>query len=952
MLFLILFFIAITNLSIFWCSHSVYKIDSNSFLFEDGSLIVDCFNRNSCECLHQLITYKFVNKLYLKGFVFDEENTKQFSNILCKMPLQYLTLSQCNINDELMSLLVLPFGLKLIKFERLNLSAEGIQNIIDKLPLSLESLEIMDCLYSKFSRQALSTNSSLPKILLDLTGFSSLKNICINNLNYNFDSYHFLCSLLSLPLERIKLSRIHLSTEHWTKLLKEWKEPNGVAFSNSLKEFDLKIGDINTNSLNLLVQFLFSISSLEIISISLWCWVGIASLPPLPSNIKQLSISFRKVFMEDGKTSFYNSKNLSQLTHLTLDNFSSAFPYFLFDLNQLEYLKIYDWNESHYPLEIEKYCDKLKYLSIQSKYLIPLLINFEEKFPQIETLDISWAHWENLAPHLKTIISSKTLKCLQINYEYNKETTLNIENGITSSIEELKLSSVHWEFVSSLLNVKRFPCLKKIFINTKNKGLDLGKVFEKLSSFPQLTSLTLFGDYFLSDKQLPFTFKSINFFRLRGFKESFDLDCLFSCMPNLIELQLMGKSLRELKLQNSIGIRYLELPSNFNENNGNFINIFKNFPNLIQLTTRQYCSISTYSVPFVSELAYYFKELKEHFKNELKFEINPNSFPIKQLKNNAKLLKLIRLKSPELPKYLEHIFPKKTFQSCVEQLFTIEINSDFCLGFDDFIFKYFPFIAKLEVKKIDLDDFWLMEALLSDSEEKIELSEFSLQSFYHLVAEFFVKNAKVKLNECHLDFIKKYFNNNSPDKQYGMLKFTRFFNPFFPLLFQNESAIIIVDSESPTKFNNLEFLSLFIKNILSNSFFTLIDRIKNSKLSKAEKEQFVALSSLNFELLSLQLNYLSDVSYRQFVDYFDHMFFDSDGILNPIEALISGFKIFSSIHDNCPICLSSLIQSKCKFFCSKANKLCHLFHENCLKNYEEILKTTKKPYKCPNCRAE
>lgn len=140
------------------------------------------------------------------------------------------------------------------------------------------------------------------------------------------------------------------------------------------------------------------------------------------------------------------------------------------------------------------------------------------------------------------------------------------------------------------------------------------------------------------------------------------------------------------------------------------------------------------------------------------------------------------------------------------------------------------------MKKIDLDDFWLMESLLWDCEIKNELSKFSPQSFYHLVAEYFERNTKMKLEKSHLNFIKKYFNINLPNKKFGMLKFTRFFNPFFPLLFQKNNAIVVVDSKNLAEFNNLELMNFFIRNIISDSFFILIDGIKNSGLSEIEKK--------------------------------------------------------------------------------------------------------------------
>ncbi len=142
-------------------------------------------------------------------------------------------------------------------------------------------------------------------------------------------------------------------------------------------------------------------------------------------------------------------------------------------------------------------------------------------------------------------------------------------------------------------------------------------------------------------------------------------------MPNLIELQLEGKNMRELKLQKPVGVRYLTLPIDIFRNNGDFINIIKNTPNLVQLTTKENWSSPIHSIPFAPELAYYLKVLKRHFQNDFQFEINPNCFPIQQLTNDAELLKLVRLKSPELPNYLNRSFPIDTYNSFVEQLFTI-----------------------------------------------------------------------------------------------------------------------------------------------------------------------------------------------------------------------------------------------------------------------------------------
>ena len=103
MLFLV-FFAFVANLAVFWCSLSVSKANPNDFLFEDGKLTADCYNREPSECIFKLETYKSVNNLYLTGFVFDEENLEMFSRTICKMKLLELTLCGCDINNELISL--------------------------------------------------------------------------------------------------------------------------------------------------------------------------------------------------------------------------------------------------------------------------------------------------------------------------------------------------------------------------------------------------------------------------------------------------------------------------------------------------------------------------------------------------------------------------------------------------------------------------------------------------------------------------------------------------------------------------------------------------------------------------------------------------------------------------------------------------------------------------------
>ena len=281
----------------------------------------------------------------------------------------------------------------------------------------------------------------------------------------------------------------------------------------------------------------------------------------------------------------------------------------------------------------------------------------------------------NFDCYLEAILLSETLKCLQIIYSRNETSYLKIRKEIKSSVESLVLRNVWWEFASNLLEVERFPHLKEISIRIKDENLDLGMMFEKLSSFPQLTWLKIEGDFTFSNEQPSFTLKTINSFCLESSQATVDLNRLLRCMPNLIELRLIGQSLSEIILQNPVGIRYLILPYDFFKYGVDFINIVKYTPNLIQLGTVSLYPI--HNAPFASEFAYYFKMLKEHFNTDLEFEINPNCLPIKQLENDERLLKLVSFKSPELENYLEFIFPIHTFKSVVMQLFTVEIEKCF-----------------------------------------------------------------------------------------------------------------------------------------------------------------------------------------------------------------------------------------------------------------------------------
>ena len=953
---LFVFFAVVTNLSVFWCSLSVGRADPNDRLFENRKLTAECFNKDPNECLLQLATYKTVKKLHLIGFIFDEGSIKQFSQTICGMKLLELTLDSCDINDELISPLVPPSGLKSIRFERLNLSSNGIQSIIDKLapppvfvPIKspmLESIEVADWSISKCSKKKLSISLFSQKVSLDFSKFRYLKNICLCNLDENFDSYHLLLSLKSLSLERIKLSRVYLRKIEWIFLLKKWKNPNGIAFFKTLKEFNIEIEKIDESPLIQLIQFLFSIPSLEIISLGFDNRIEGISLPPLPSNIKQFSIPLASAFMEDGETPFYSLNNFSKLTHLTMSDSYLRFSFDLFTLNQLEYLKIDNNISSDSLLVGNQCCSKLKYLSINFRYLIPLLRNFNKNFPAIEALGISYVSSDDLTPHLKTIISKETLKFLEINFSYYTSYPVSVDIEDKSFIEELKLTNVYWEFVSSLLKVKQFPYLKKIYIETRNENVNLNDFFKKLSNFPLLTSLTLKGKFSFSYEQLPVTIANLKFFYLEISQEILDLYCLLQFMPNLIEFQLKGGSLKDFRLKNTVGIRYLTFIEITLNRNGGLVNVVKYIPNLIQFRNKLRKS-PIQNISFAPELAYYLKKLKEHFNNKLQFHINPNCLPIKQLMNNSELLRLVRLKSPKLQDYLKDIFPIDLFKSFVKQLFTIEIGKYFSdkLINAELIKGFFSLLMELEAKS--KEDVLLAQKLYFEGKNEYftESFNFSLDNFYKLFSNYLSKNIGVNFESVHLEFIIEFYKAN---KKYGPFKIYNFLKSFFIScsVVDRESKINnFLGSFSPSlsipggqrKNINNEVFNFFFEPLLT-SFGPLFDRIKENKLSEEEKK----IIPFDYNPLAEDLRKLEPEEYKQLLINFKEILIDACNE-SVIKSFLDILKIAPTLKEECTICLNYLFIRESKYFESEDGN-CHSFHRDCL---DEWLKKRKT---CPNCR--
>ncbi len=565
--------------------------------------------------------------------------------------------------------------------------------------------------------------------------------------------------------------------------------------------------------------------------------------------------------------------------------------------------------------------------------------NFKSNFPVIETLEISTVKAVDLNSHLETIISSKTLKCLQIDYFSDKKYTLKFKKELKSSIEELKLTKITWEFVSGFLKVERFPCLKKLDIEISNRYSNFEDVLKTLSSFPQLTSLTLRGDFRFSSENLSFRFENLKFFCFDSFQNTIDLDLLLSCMPNLIELQLKEWTLRELKLQNTIGIRYLQLSYYVLRDNGDYINVIKNTPNLIQLTTKKPEFSPIRSIPYDSELAYYFKELKKHFNSKLQFKINPNCYPIKQLKRDVKLVKLLRLKSSELPNYLNENFPIDPFKSFVEQIFKIDIEKYFNVESIDYglVKRFFNLISELKVD--GEENVLFVKKLLLEGEKEYftESTDFSLDNFYQVFTDYLTNSIEAKLKSVHLEFIEKFFKAN---RNYGLLKIFSFLESFF-------SSLSISNGES--KIINDEIFTFFAEPLLISSFGSLFDKIKENNVDlfsflsngiKGSEEEKKSLS-LELKFIAKELKILEPEQFNGLSAHFKDLLMEFyNGSF--IESFSDTLHAILIPRTECVICLESLFTKEYKFSKGKDGN-CHLFHNDCL---EEWLKENDT---CPQC---
>ena len=935
MLLFVLFFVAITNLPTFWCSLTTIKNYSSSFLFENGKLTADCFNKDSNECLIQLAFYEPFTRLHLKGFVFDEVNVKEFSNIIGKLQLQDLILDRCNINDELGKFLTIPSDLKSFQLEKLNLSSFGIQSIISNLPSSIESLVISAC----FGKEVCELHSKL-----NLSKFTLLKHFhLLNSNNFTFDACDLLTSLTSLPLEVVILENIRPSLAYWSSILDCWTQQNDHSFSKSLKTFDFQIIHINCKDANRLINFLLASPHLEVFSLNLIVFPlpSQISVISLPANIKQFSLEgYGNIIINNSNDSFYaqNSLSLLPLTHLTVSGRFVSFPYQIFRLPHLEFLELFFVNCKTNIISslVDISCQHLKHLSVKLIHLIPLLSNFDIHFPVIETFEVYEISSSKFDSHLPRIISVNSLKYLRLSYKVASKNLLKFERRITSSLEKLTLISVSWKFFCSLIDNVSIQHLNSVTLDLTDKRLDLKVVLEKFSTFPKLSALKIFSELVL-EKESTVKLEELKSFELFYSGNSINLDYLLNCLPNLFELDLKGEKLMEFKLSKPANINFLKFDFRTRGLEKDVVNLVKWMPNLVQLRNYYGYNLKFSGELLAADLAYYFKVLKEHFMNDLRFEIVPNCLPITLLQKDSFLFQLVRLKSPALLDMLKSKFPLEKYAGIVQQLFTLEIENDLNnWPVDSFFLTVLQFFTELGIEKSNTNDILFIKKLFEGDRKRksTETVTFSSGRFYDLYYEYLEKQASVQLNDCHREFIRQFLCNN---KRYNILKSTDFLISFFTSISSKNEAISI-DRQI-----NQEIFDLFAENLLSNSFLSLINKIKDKRLSDKQLEHL--FSYFDYEMVSSKLKSITKYSFNQFVNHFNDEFFECEKSKNPIAESFSSFKILLPIGEECPICIQPFDNDPCTFFQVKNNNLvCHYFHKQCLNCWLETSQG------CPNCR--
>ena len=518
----------------------------------------------------------------------------------------------------------------------------------------------------------------------------------------------------------------------------------------------------------------------------------------------------------------------------------------------------------------------------------------------------------------------------------------------TSSIEELKLENMDWEFVTRLLAKIEFPCLKSLSLNLYDDLLDIYEILSELQQLTELRSLEFlsyqvwnFGKersfkfdklkLFKFDKLKLFKFDKLTLFKFYPSKDKIKLNRLLAGMPNLIELIITGRKTPKLYLKKpAASLRYLHVPKSLNESQrGIYVNFLKNTPNLVQLRNSRTNYLIVEDGISAGDLAYYLKMLKEYFNDGFSFKIDCNCFPIQLLEMDTKLQQLVRRKSSLLIDYLQENFPLDAWIKNVEKIFTVDAD----------LISSIKSVSQLTRDLIikNADDATFVDNILGiDGNGKpSESSLNSLKKFYVMFAKYLEREIGIKFQDVHLNFIKQFMRKNSQQSLFKLFIFLKGFFVSISRTYRNP--------QGQTKLINAELFKLFYTPILSNSLNYLIDQIRDAKLEPEAKVLLNSLFSFDCDSVSAQLRILDKKFYEELRARLDQSLFKFDGVSNPFSNFV--FTLNLLLKDmECPICLERYFPKKCIFFKRNDGTECHLFHKKCLDKWAKVNKN------CPICR--
>ena len=906
------------------CSDLQIKEQYSGLNSKDNTLIIDGHNLDPGSLFSQMTSFKFLNELSLRKFVFDEISVKELSKVMSPLSIKKLSLIQCDFNEVMASLFSIPPSVRSIHLEELNLSSRGIEITLSELDPSVESITISAC----YTNERKKTIQSFSK-------FTSLKQIDIDKESIGSPNiYHSLSSLATASLESIKLRQFRLNATEIISIINEWTDKYGKSFADNLRVIEWGRFYCNFFYNNQLLQQLLSFDKLRILSCEFYDEHLDFSTNALPLSLEKLNLKDAIIDIEINQEPIFKQNILSayHLTHLTVNNNFDEFPSHLFNMKSLEYLDLYGIYCHKMPISTEfQSFPPLKHLIIQSEHLAPFMLNFDKNFKVIERLEISFRNHQDTFNDLEILFTNSTLKALKLEFFINDLSNFHFKSNqkCECSFEELELQHVSWKFICLLLDKLTFPRLKKLNFHFKRAAHDLHVVLYKLQTLTELASLSFEGDVeWEFGEKVPFIFKNLTSFNL-GFygPNAIELDHLLLGMPKLQSLFLPTWQDNELLLQQPvISIRYLYLPMSVDEfEKTAWINFLKNLPNLVQLRNCSKKSIVEDGIT-TDDLIYYLKILKKYFKNELQFKIEYDCLPVLLLERDAKLLKLVRNKSKELVVYLNEIFPLGAFGILAKQLFTIEFEMFVSSINFPLLIKFFKLLNELGIER--QPDAIFVKGILIDAWHGrfTETTDFSLGNFNNKLLSYLIEHTKMSLSMVHLEFLIKFYKTN---KRYN-----------FPTVIEFARKVFISPSNvdgKPQLIDN-EMFSFFSSYLLASTFRPFFDKIIQKELSEKEKK----FLPIDYESIGDDLKKLEPEQYEKLSAYFKDFLIK---LTNEsfIESFTNILKKILIPETKCAICFESLFSEECKFFNAGITD-CHLYHKSCL---EKWLSANNK---CPHCR--